>query len=137
MTTLLSARRDIALCCMSRMCPVRDTCYRSSTVRAIAVSEPQNWMEATPLLDRPCEEWRAVDGDDIEITPPLPELRRIKVKSVRVEELPPFVLEDEPTGEALYITTDQVDEYRAAGWTVEPVIGHHGKAGYWAATREV
>ena len=38
-------------------------------------------------------------------------------------------------GEALSITADQVDEYRAKGWTVEPFTHHHGAAGYWLATR--
>lgn len=39
-------------------------------------------------------------------------------------------------GEALYLTADQVDAHRAAGWTVEPFTHHHGAAGYWLATRE-
>lgn len=39
-------------------------------------------------------------------------------------------------GEAIYLTADQVEAHRAAGWTVEPFTHHHGGAGYWLATRD-
>lgn len=39
-------------------------------------------------------------------------------------------------GEARYITADQVEAHRAAGWTVEPFTHYHGAAGYHLATRE-
>lgn len=65
--TLLPARRDLALCSMSRHCPVRDRCYRSPLVRAQAVGEAQNWMEATPAPDGPCPEFWA-DGEARYIT---------------------------------------------------------------------
>ena len=40
------------------------------------------------------------------------------------------------SGEAVSILEDQVEQYRAAGWTVERFSGHHGIAGYWLATKE-
>jgi len=98
---LLPARGDLALCSMSQHCPAKDRCYRSPTVRAIAIGAAQNWMETTPRNDGPCSEFWAEGG------------------------------------EALYITADQVDSHRAAGWTVEPFTHHHGAQGYHLATREV
>lgn len=103
--SLRPARSRLALCIMSRQCPVRDRCYRSPAVRAIAESETQNWMDATPQVDGPCEEWWSTEHET-------------------------------PTGEAIYLTADQVDEYRAAGWTVELFRGHHGAEGYHLATRD-
>lgn len=60
--TLLPAKPDLALCSMSQHCQARDRCYRSPTVRAIAVGEAQCWMETVPRPDEPCEEWWAVDA---------------------------------------------------------------------------
>lgn len=45
-------------------------------------------------------------------------------------------IEAASVSEALYLTADQVEAHRAAGWTVEPFTHHHGAAGYWLATRE-
>lgn len=39
------------------------------------------------------------------------------------------------SGEARYLAPDQVDEHRAAGWEVEPALGHHGEAGYHLAVK--
>ena len=39
------------------------------------------------------------------------------------------------TGEARYLAPDQVAEHRAAGWEVEPALGHHGEAGYHLAVK--
>lgn len=111
--TLLPARGALPLCMMSRHCPAKDRCYHSPSVRAIAVGGHQNYMETTPRPDGPCEAWRALKDWELSA-----------------------VLRSRDDGEALYITADQVDEHRAAGWTVEPFTHHHGAAGYWLATRE-
>lgn len=44
---------------------------------------------------------------------------------------------EQASGEATYITAEQVKTHCAAGWTVEPLTHHHGAAGYWLATRGI
>lgn len=98
--SLLPARPGMALCGTSRTCTVKGSCYRSPSVRAIAVGEEQAWVTALVAEAGACEEFKPA------------------------------------TGEALYITADQVDAHRAAGWTVTPFTHHHGAQGYHLATRE-
>lgn len=129
--TLLPARADIALGKSCHRCTARERCYRSPQTRAIAVGEAQNWMDVSPgPRGEPCAEWWGdMYSDEATLAYARGNVADFFKRADRV-------FGHRNDGEARYLTADQVDEHREAGFTVTQFDGHHGAAGYWLATKE-